>query len=143
MPDTNILNIRAEPKAVRSARVFTSDNLAKWGMSDLTDDAVLVVSELVTNAVNASTDCDDVAVWLWTDGDSVLIEVRDSAPGIPLLVEATPDENYGRGLFLVAALSKDWGAVPAGSGKVVWASLCPAGTPKKLGWSQSAHLRAT
>jgi hypothetical protein len=71
----------------------------------------------------ASTDCDDVAVWLWTDGKSVLIEVRDRAPGIPLVVEATADEDGGRGLFLVAAIRKDWGAVPADPGKVVWAFL--------------------
>jgi anti-sigma regulatory factor (Ser/Thr protein kinase) len=123
MPQTNTLSIGATPSAVRCARILTAGTLTNWEMTDLVEDATLVVSELVTNAVNASTDCDDVAVWLWTDGESVLIEVRDSAPGIPLLVEATPDEDCGRGLLLVAALSKDRGAVPAGAGKVVWASL--------------------
>lgn len=123
MPHSKTLHIHSIPGAVRQARVFAATNLRRWGVTGAIEDATLVVSELVTNAVKASTDGDDVAVWLWTDGESVLIEVRDRTPGIPLVVEATADEDSGRGLFLVAAISKDWGAVPADTGKVVWAFL--------------------
>jgi anti-sigma regulatory factor (Ser/Thr protein kinase) len=96
-------------------------------MATLTEDVELVVSELVTNAVKASAkETDDVAVWLWADGQSnLLIEVHDFGAGIPLLVDPADDETSGRGLLLVAALSKDWGCCPSGAGKVVWAHLCP------------------
>ncbi len=92
-------------------------------MADRIDDAVLVVSELVTNAVKNSAINAAVKVWLWTDGQRLLIEVRDMGPGIPLLVDPTPDEDGGRGLAVVNALSKDWGCYPQRGGKVVWAHL--------------------
>jgi anti-sigma regulatory factor (Ser/Thr protein kinase) len=95
-------------------------------MPSLVEDATSVVSELVTNAVKASADYATVAVWLWTDGLSVLIEVRDAAPGIPVLIAPTADDDGGRGLAVVAGLSKEWGCYPDGFGKVVWAHLISA-----------------
>jgi|SRR5215467_1878033 len=145
MPQTKTLHIRATSSAVREARLFAAASLHKWGMASLAEDAKLVVSELVTNAVKASADHDDVAVWLWSDGQGVLIEVRDSAPGIPLLIEPTDDELSGRGLPLVAAFSEDWGCCPAGRGKVVWARLCPdtvtPGRRSPIHDGQPANLR--
>ena len=53
----------------------------------------------------------------------LLVEVWDQAPGIPVLREAAGDEESGRGLILVNAISEKWGWNPAEGqpGKVVWA----------------------
>jgi len=123
MLNTNTIMLRAVPHEVRIARVFTAANLDRWGMPAVTDNAVLVVSELVTNAVKNSADGAAVKLWLWTDGQRLLIEVRDSGPGIPLLVDPSPDEDSGRGLAVVASLCKDWGCYPQRGGKVTWAHI--------------------
>src|SRR5215471_8624981 len=118
MLNTNTIMLRALTTEVRIARIFTEANLLRWGMPGLVDEAVLVVSELVTNAVKYSTGT--VKLWLWTDGQRLLIEVRDSGQDIPFLVDSALDEEGGRGLAVVAALSKDWGCYPQRGGKVVW-----------------------
>jgi len=124
MSKSKTLLLHATPSAVRQARVFTAINLRRWGAIGFIEDALLIVSELVTNAVNASTDRDEVSVWVATDGVSVHIEVRDRAPGIPLVFDPALDHETGRGMFVVATLSKEWGCSPAASGgKFVWAKL--------------------
>jgi len=105
MPQTAITTVCATPRVVRLARVFTAGSLSTWGLTGLADDAQLVVSELVTNAVKASVCRATVTVCLWTDGRGLLIEVQDSSPGIPVLVDPCPDEDGGRGLAVVAGLS--------------------------------------
>ena len=97
-----------------------------WGMARFTCDALAVTSELVTNAIKASWahSCATVAVWLWADDRQLLIEVWDSAPGVPSPVVAIPEGEGGRGLAVVAALSKSWGYYPdVRRGKTVWARL--------------------
>src|SRR5215467_10861921 len=93
MLNTNTLMLRAQPHKVRAARVFTAASLSRWDMAALTDTAVLVVSELVTNAVQNTASDGTVKVWLWTDGQSLLIEVRDSAPGFPFVVKPTVNDE--------------------------------------------------
>ena len=87
--------------------------LWEWGLNGLAPDGELLVSELVTNAVKATAGRDQAAVRLRLSGDRarVLIEVWDADPRAPapkdLGEHGTPDpqEEGGRGLFLVAALS--------------------------------------
>jgi anti-sigma regulatory factor (Ser/Thr protein kinase) len=90
--------------------------LREWGLNGLAPDSELLVSELVTNAVKATAGRYEAAVRLLLSGDSarVLIEVWDAGPRAPapkdLSEHGTPDpqEEGGRGLFLVAALSARW-----------------------------------
>jgi hypothetical protein len=99
------------PGAVPCARAHVQQVLWEWGHAGLGDDAGLVVSELVTNAVTVSRDllarsvC-PVRLWLASDTELVLVLVGDASPRLPLRVDAGPDNSdCGRGLRLVEALS--------------------------------------
>jgi anti-sigma regulatory factor (Ser/Thr protein kinase) len=89
-------------------------------MPTILDDAVLVVSELVTNALRAGYSC---AVNIEVDVDALRVGVIDDGPGVPAVQLAEPDDVRGRGLFLIAALANNWGVRRTGNGKEVWASL--------------------
>jgi anti-sigma regulatory factor (Ser/Thr protein kinase) len=99
----------------------------EWGLADLADTAELLVSELVTNAVQTSARLRTVAtpeirLWVTSDRASMVIHVWDGSDEMPVRKDmAAPDEEGGRGLTLVAALGKEWGAYrKAEGGKVVW-----------------------
>jgi anti-sigma regulatory factor (Ser/Thr protein kinase) len=126
----------ALPTAPRTARAHARDVTAAWRLPHLTDNAELVTSELVTNAVRQCTDHHGhplypggrlpvVQLSLFSERTRLLITVYDQAPGIP--EERHPDDNAetGRGLALIATLGAwDWYPVP--DGKVVRALLAPA-----------------
>jgi anti-sigma regulatory factor (Ser/Thr protein kinase) len=96
-----------------------------WGLPHLAETAELLVSELVTNAVQASarlplTEPAVIRLWLASDGLSVVIHVWDASDEMPARRDAGLDEDSGRGLMLVEALGKEWGAYGRAGGKVVW-----------------------
>ncbi|GGZ36148.1 hypothetical protein GCM10010365_66150 [Streptomyces poonensis] len=114
-------------RSVATARSFVRDTLQGWGFADIVDDAVVLTSELVTNAVvHAGTSAD--VLCLRTD-DGVRIEVADRYPEreIPLQAEAvsmgSPDREGGRGLQLCAALAARWGVEYTPTQKQVWFQL--------------------
>ncbi|MDF6017612.1 ATP-binding protein [Streptomyces sp. JH34] len=116
----------AHPESVAGARRLTRARLAEWGPAgDADDAAVLIVSELVTNAVvhTAST---KVVCELRCDAGRLRVSVQDQGhqPGGPRL-SLTADGEHGRGLLLVDSLSTAWGSHDAGnhSGRIVWAEL--------------------
>ncbi|MGW7524515.1 SpoIIE family protein phosphatase [Streptomyces sp. NPDC054783] len=103
--------------AVRSARHMAACQLAEWGLEGLEDSTRLIVSELVTNAVRHSTG--PIGLRL-IEHQVLTCEVFDTTDGSPRLRRVhTTDEN-GRGLFLVAQLSRRWGSRPVPGGKAVW-----------------------
>jgi DNA-binding NarL/FixJ family response regulator len=107
---------------VRSAREFVARTLAGWQTGVDTDDALLVASELVTNAiVHGKSACD---LMLSRTGSSVRIEARDSGGGTPDPMPPSRTGTHGRGLHIVATLAAAWGIVDVPSGgKIVWAEL--------------------
>ena len=125
----------ALPTVPAMARAFVRTTLSEWHLESLTEAAELVISELTSNAVAASTDHSGrptyvngrmpcVRVCLLSDGTRVVVEVWDQAPGIPEVREVAGYEESGRGLVLVDAIANRWGWCPAtGSGKVAWAEL--------------------
>ncbi|MEZ3181929.1 SpoIIE family protein phosphatase [Streptomyces pimonensis] len=134
-------------RSVASARSFVRDTLQGWGFGDIVDDAVVLTSELVTNAVvHAGTSADLLCL---RSDDGVRIEVADRYPEreIPLQGSAVsmgnPDREGGRGLQLCAALAGHWGVDYTPTHKTVWFRLDlperPVGT-RTAGPSLPAHL---
>jgi hypothetical protein len=89
----------------------------------LTDDVLIVVSELVTNAVIHGQGTITVLVGI-ADGGMVAVGVRDEGPGRPRLEGVDDASPRGRGIAMVASIARDWGVLqdPAG-GKMVWCLL--------------------
>jgi anti-sigma regulatory factor (Ser/Thr protein kinase) len=116
------------PTAVPCARLHAVNVLRDWGLRELADDAALIVSELVTNAVTASAVLPDrppVSLRLITGGRGLRIEVQDRSPlDLRPGAEASDDAEHGRGLAVVAALSTRCGTSrTARDRKIVWAEL--------------------
>nr|WP_237500001.1 SpoIIE family protein phosphatase [Streptomyces sp. SID8379] len=114
-------------RSVATARSFVRDTLQGWGHSDIIDDAVVLTSELVTNAVvHAGTSAEVLCL---RGEDHVRIEVSDRYPEreIPLQSSAinmgSPDREGGRGLQLCAALAGRWGVDYSATHKQVWFQL--------------------
>src|SRR4051812_15338212 len=89
--------------------------------SQLVSDAVLCVSELVTNAVSAG--CSQVTLRIDADPDEVHLALLDDAPGVPRLTRAALDAWSGRGLAIIQAIAAGWGFRDAPAGKEVWVRL--------------------
>ncbi|MFF8386260.1 SpoIIE family protein phosphatase [Streptomyces kanasensis] len=114
-------------RSVATARAFVRDTLQGWGYSDVVDDAVVLTSELVTNAVIHAGTAADVLCLRTEHG--VRVEVADRYPEreVPLQGSAEPvaalDRENGRGLLLCAALSSRWGVEYSSTRKRVWFQL--------------------
>lgn len=117
-------------KSVRRARHETSAALTAWGMTDLAPDAILVVSEMVTNALNAvwknGTFLPVLMRLRSDDGVWLIIETWDAAVDeVPSFREHLPDAENGRGLEIITSLSHSFGYCYERNGKVVWSVLGP------------------
>lgn len=115
------------PTAVPCARLHAVHVLHEWGLRHVADDAALVISELMTNAVDTSVVLPErppVALRLLASERSLLIEVWDQSPLDVEPREPDADAECGRGLTVVAALADRWGHERTGHQcKVVWAEL--------------------
>jgi anti-sigma regulatory factor (Ser/Thr protein kinase) len=116
----------ADPGAVRTARSAVRSVLDDWGVDGAVDVAVLLVSELVTNSLRYASGPIGVRMVLLSSG-GLLVEVSDPLPDPPLERTASPDDEGGRGLQLVACSSRRWGTRRGKSGKTVWFELSVAG----------------
>jgi anti-sigma regulatory factor (Ser/Thr protein kinase) len=127
-PLRDFTELSAWPGAVPQARAHAGELLCRWGLDSLSENAELVVSELVTNAVTATRGTGDVCpvrLWLLSDRARLLILVWDPCRHSPARIDPAEDEECGRGLLLVETVSKewDWFATLHPAGKAVWA-LC-------------------
>jgi anti-sigma regulatory factor (Ser/Thr protein kinase) len=130
-PFISNLELRAAPTSLPPARKHARTVTADWGLKKLADDVELVVSELVTNAVEATLKTCHVGranpvpvrLWLASDLEAVLIQVWDSSPDMPVRRRAGMDDERGRGLLLVGDLCRAWGTYRKGIGKAVWVVL--------------------
>ncbi|MFF3950439.1 SpoIIE family protein phosphatase [Streptomyces sp. NPDC001902] len=122
-------------RSVATARAFVRDTLQGWGFSEVVDDAVVLTSELVTNAVVHAGTAADVHCLRYES--AVRIEVADRYPERELPLhdakkQIHPDHEGGRGLLLCSALASRWGVEYTAANKHVWFRLelpqRPAGT---------------
>lgn len=108
-------------EAPRMARAFLREATCTDHSSHVLDDAVLLVSELVTNSVKHGGP--PVVVAVECDGEALRVRVRDGSPASPTPRSAEWDEETGRGLALVESLSAAWGVDADGDGKHVWFTI--------------------
>ncbi|MEU6402082.1 ATP-binding protein [Streptomyces sp. NPDC046985] len=117
-------------RSVGSARRLLAHHLEAWGLRHLVEAAEVVVSELVTNAVNHARVPRGHLIGTRFERleSGVRIEVHDASERKPEQREASEEAEFGRGLVLVEALtSGQWGvSVREGLGKMVWA-VCTKG----------------
>ncbi|MER8092435.1 SpoIIE family protein phosphatase [Streptomyces goshikiensis] len=110
------------PNAVLHARRFTARTLRSWGVVEELDAALLVVSELVTNAIAHTQG--EVGMDLTLSADRLRIAVNDVSPRSPVKPSWVSWESTGgRGLLIVEATTAAWGSVPLSGGKQVWAEI--------------------
>ncbi|WP_228031529.1 ATP-binding protein [Streptomyces phyllanthi] len=139
-----VLGLPASPASVGLARAAVKELLGSWGAGrELCGDAVLVVSELVTNALT-HTGSDRVVCRLRVTADRLRIEVEDQNRGgtLPERREPDDDDQNGRGLMLVGALTTDWGVGNGTQGCVVWAELAWESAELPLGATRSPSREA-
>ncbi|MGW5369033.1 SpoIIE family protein phosphatase [Streptomyces sp. NPDC004009] len=120
--DTATWRLPARDDAPARARAHVSALLRRWRTrNDTRDNALLLVSELVTNAVRFATG--PVTVRLIRSGNGLLCEVGDTGNGRPRLRRGGPLADGGRGLHVVHGLTSRWGVRWTDTGKVVWAEV--------------------
>ena len=121
----------ADAGSVHAARDFTSLTLSRWGTAERDQDVVIVVSELVTNALrHALPGAGDtrqrrpVQLGLLQFGPCVLCAVADPSRAVPAPRAPGTLGETGRGLHIICALSDQWGCTaPSDAGKAVWATF--------------------
>ncbi|MGW0803234.1 ATP-binding protein [Nonomuraea sp. NPDC002799] len=116
--------------SVHSARSFTAGTLMGWGLTELTENMELVVSELATNALRHGLRFDEprrqrpVHMSLVRRGSLVTSAFTDPGSSVPVLRYPDPLDTGGLGLHIVESLSQRWGwSALAPHGKIVWAVL--------------------
>jgi hypothetical protein len=123
--------------SVRVARDFTIAVLQRWGVTERSDDITIVVSELVTNALQHGLPASGpahpagrVRFGLLQPGPCVVCAVADPSRAAPVMKAAGVLAETGRGLHVVDALADAWGCItPGDAGKTVWAMFSAGPRP--------------
>jgi anti-sigma regulatory factor (Ser/Thr protein kinase) len=115
-------HLSAHLTSVRDARRFVDRHCAAYGVGDdLRETAVLLTSEIVTNAVLHGRSGAQLLVSI--EHDVLRVEVTDDNTRLPQRVSPDAHALDGRGLVIVETLATAWGAAPSGQGKRVWFEL--------------------
>jgi hypothetical protein len=137
------LELAALPSAVPCVRLHARQLLWEWRLAALAETIELLVSEIATNAVNASAAAVSgqsggphpgglpvLQLFLASDRRDVLVQIWDSSRETPLRQDMAMEAESGRGLLLVEHLSAQWGCYlpEASAGKVIWALVAQAAT---------------
>ncbi|UGY94862.1 sodium/proline symporter PutP [Streptomyces gobiensis] len=110
-------DLPSDPAAVAHARTLACRQLSEWDMDDLSFTTELIVSELVTNAIRHATG--PICLRLIRDR-ALICEVSDASSTSPRLRHARTTDEGGRGLLIVAQLTRRWGTRHTKTGKIIW-----------------------
>ena len=110
------------PAAVPEARRQVRAAIRCWDVPIDEEAAVLLTSELVTNAIRHETG-EGVMLVITGSCGQLRVDVHDSSCALPTVAEVPADAETGRGLLLVAALSAEWGYYRTSTGKAVYFTL--------------------
>ncbi|MHC3469831.1 PAS domain S-box protein [Streptomyces sp. 7R007] len=114
-------DLPAVPSSVPEGRAFLHKALTSWNCAPRADDALLLLSETLTNAVQHAEG--PIGLHLHRTATDLTVEVSDRSPHLPQPRIAGEDEESGRGLLLVRALAASWGVRPTDEGKTTWFTL--------------------
>ena len=144
-PDiTSVIEVRPAPAAIMRIRHAVARLLVSWDLTEtICDDAVLCLSEALTNAVLHARPAGPVTITIHRDLRRLRIEIADSdrglisheMPGCPACPDARPPEDqlaeHGWGLQVIDALAARWGVASDDTGKRVWfeQDIPPIGRP--------------
>lgn len=125
------IGLAAVPESARAAREFTVATLRKWHLDALIEDAVVIASELATNAIRHGTPAATgeagsgrVELSWCLQASRLICVVTDQTGTPPALAAGGPEAESGHGLQIVGALAVAWGWTILGTGeKAVWAAL--------------------
>lgn len=115
------LTIPPDSASIAGARRFTESFLRGHGLDRLTDAMVLLVSEVVTNAIIHGGSGAELCLML--TGTSIRAEVRDGSRALPAVKQYSDNATTGRGMLIVESLASSWGTESDPKGKVVWFAL--------------------
>ena len=116
-PASVMLPVPAEAGSVASVRRFTTNVLAAWAVTpNLTSDLVVVVGELITNAILHSQS--PIELRLSRTTDRIVVAVHDGTNVVPRMQRTNLYAEHGRGLQLVASLTDRWGVRPTGDWQI-------------------------
>lgn len=118
-----VVELPATLRSAATARAVIRALLPAWGLARVADDAELVVSELVSNAVEHAPGSDTYELEVTQRGESVRISLVDGSSIKPVVAELARDRPRGRGMRIVEALTQAWGADEHHGGKRVWVEL--------------------
>ncbi|MEU9339951.1 SpoIIE family protein phosphatase [Streptomyces sp. NPDC048278] len=116
--DVSSLDLPADPRAAGQARRHVREQLAVWGLEDLTTTTELVVSELVGNVIRHAKQPLRLRL---LRSNTLICEVYDGSLSTPRIRRATHTDEGGRGLQMVSLLCRRWGARYLDDGKCIWA----------------------
>jgi anti-sigma regulatory factor (Ser/Thr protein kinase) len=118
-------DLPSDRTSAAAARRVVREVLSVWGYTDedWLHQVVLVVSELVSNALRHGGGC--VGLDIQAHENGAVIGVADASPAFQHRPRALGEESNGRGLFIVEALVAAWGVSPHHGGKRVWVRLHP------------------
>jgi hypothetical protein len=118
------IGLAAGPAAACEARRQVRAAIDDWDVPVDPEVAVLLTSELVTNAIQHQAGA-SITVTISCVCDQLRVAVHDTSRRVPVPVDAPADAEAGRGLMLVASLATDWGFNRTGAGKEVYFTLLP------------------